>query len=135
MLVLFFQATRKRATIDEVRNYLQQKKFKEDLIDELVIMYKLHKDEFKQKAGTFAPAYLSYVNDVSWALHCNVGSSSLSKDGEISYKIQLTGDSSGFVERKDVVSEFTCSTEELQSLINRLKEVERSCRRVASNVV
>lgn len=133
--MLFFQATRKGATIEDLRNYLLQKNVKSDLVDELVITYKLHKDEFKQKALTFAPAYLPYVNDVSWSLHCDVGSSSISKPGGITFKIQLTGNSNELVEGKDVITEFVCNPEELQSLINRLKEIERSCRRVASSTV
>lgn len=108
---------------------------KSDLVDELAITYKLHKDEFKQKAVTFAPDCLPYVNDVSWSLQCDVGSSSLSKPGEISYKIQLEGTSSNLDGGKEVIAEFVCTPEELQSLINRLKEIERSCRRVVSNKV
>lgn len=126
--MLFFQATRKGATIEDVRNYLLGKSLKNELVDELVITYKLHKDEFKQKSLTFAPSFLPYVNDIAWTLNCDVGSSSLSKPGEINYKIQFLGSN-------EVVTEFVCNPEELQSLINKLKEIERSCRRVASNKI
>lgn len=135
VLLLFFQATRKGATIEEIRNYLLSKNIKSDLVEELIAVIKLHKEDFKQKAVKFAPAYLSYVNDVSWSLQCDVGSSSMSKPGEISYKIQLESSTTNVDGDKEVVAEFVCSPEELQSLINQLKEIERSCRKVATNKV
>ncbi|XP_063698832.1 COMM domain-containing protein 3 [Culicoides brevitarsis] len=133
VLVLFFQAVRKSASIEDVRSYLTGKSVKNELIDELVVTYKLHKDEFRQKSLTFAPNFLPYVNDVAWRLDCDVASSSLSKPGDINYKIQFLGTNSS--SKEEVVTEFTCNPEELQALINKLKEIERSCRRVASNKI
>lgn len=137
VLVLFFQATRKGASIDEFKNYLLAKQdFKSALVDELVITYKLHKEDFKQKALNFAPCSLPYINDVSWSLLCNVGSSLITRSGEITYKIQLEGKNHNSVDgQKEVLAEFICRPEELQALINRLKEIERSCRRVVANKI
>lgn len=81
---------------------------------------------------TFNTSYLPYVTDISWSLQCDVKSSSLSKAGEINYKIQLEGKEPGS-NTKSVVADFVCSVEELQSLINKLKEIERSCEKIASN--
>lgn len=109
-----------------MREYLTSKGVNKSTIDELATVYKFNREELQAKAMTFVPLTVPHITSVNWSLVCDIDSTGLSRPGELSYKIQLTGN--------DVLDElsFLCSPEELQAFINRLKEIERHCNRTAS---
>lgn len=68
------------------------------------------------------------VTDVAWKLQCDYKSSSSDEQSkkEIIYNINL-GNHNPKTGNRETVTEFECNPEELQSFINKLKEIERHC--------
>lgn len=130
VLACLFIATKFNASPDDLRSYLSSKNVKKEAIDELVSVYRLNRDELTAKAMTFAPVVVPHLTNVNWSLLCNVtNTGGLSEAGELTYKIQLDGVPST-IDGSSGMS-FLCSVEELQALINRLKEIERHCNKIA----
>ncbi|KAH8274178.1 hypothetical protein KR018_001178 [Drosophila ironensis] len=72
-----------------------------------------------------------HITDVQWRIVCDVKSSTAdSSTGTANFSINLGRFQPSSGERVTVV-EFVCNAEELQSLINRLKEIERHCNLMA----
>ncbi|XP_034489977.1 COMM domain-containing protein 3 [Drosophila innubila] len=72
-----------------------------------------------------------HITDVQWRIACDVKSStSSSSSGAPHFIINLGQYRQSSGERVTIV-EFMCNAEELQSLINRLKDIERHCNQVA----
>ncbi|XP_036318090.1 COMM domain-containing protein 3 [Rhagoletis pomonella] len=101
------------------------------VLEELARIYEEHRRELtlhQLHIGSDFP----HITDVQWRIMADVRSSTSDcSSGEVSFHVNLgrfhetTGD-------RETVVEFVCSTEEMQSLINKLKEIERHCEKVAS---
>ncbi|XP_016948760.1 COMM domain-containing protein 3 [Drosophila biarmipes] len=72
-----------------------------------------------------------HITDIQWRIVCDVKSSTSDcSTGVANFHINLGHFKTSSGERETIV-EFVCNAEELQSLINRLKEIERHCHQMA----
>lgn len=100
-------------------------------IEELSKAFEDNKKEFflqqLQIANTFP-----HITDVQWNIAADVKSSTSDcSSGELTFHINL-GNYQSHTGQRDTVVEFLCNTEELQSLLNKLREIERHCENIAN---
>lgn len=114
---------------EALKLYLDQNNIPNKIAFELINTFDVyHKDlvKFIQYNQKFtAPK----VTDIEWKLQCDYKSSSPADDQskrELIYSINL-GNHNHINNNRETVTEFECNPEELQSLINKLKEIERHC--------
>lgn len=133
ILACLFLASKKNISPEELRQSLIAIELKKDTVDELVTIFSLNKEELYAKSMSFAPSIIPHITNVKWSLLCDVDSTGVRKAGELTYKIQLNGVVPSI--QRDISTDLTflCSPEELQALVNRFKEIERHCYKIASN--
>ncbi|XP_017006134.2 COMM domain-containing protein 3 [Drosophila takahashii] len=99
-------------------------------IDELCRVYEDNRRELLLRQLQVGHSF-PHITDIQWRIVCDVKSSTSDcSSGVASFHINLGNFRPSSGERETIV-EFVCNAEELQSLINRLKEIERHCSQVA----
>ncbi|EDW65448.1 COMM domain-containing protein 3 [Drosophila virilis] len=99
-------------------------------IDELTRVYEDNRKDLVLRQLQLGHSF-PHITDVQWRIVCDVKSStSDSSSGAPHFNINLGQYRQSSGERVSIV-EFVCNAEELQSLINRLKDIERHCNQVA----
>ncbi|ALC48925.1 CG12106 [Drosophila busckii] len=100
-------------------------------IDELTRVYEDNHKDLVMRQLQLGHSF-PHITDVQWRIVCDAKSSTADcSSGEPHFIINLGQQRSSSGERQTIV-EFICNAEELHSLINRLKDIERHCRQVAS---
>ncbi|XP_058460862.1 COMM domain-containing protein 3-like [Malaya genurostris] len=113
----------------QLREILEEYIPNSDVIDKIVSKYILHRDIQNQKNAEFGIS-LPHVTDANWTLRSDLSSSSYSVSaGNLSFSIELESFEYKSNEKKPVVR-FTCTPEELQLFITKLKEIELNCDRL-----
>jgi hypothetical protein len=117
---------------EELGNYLAENQVKKETIDQLVEIYEQCKEEIKSRLACLSdPQNIPKLTNCTWELNYNVKSNS-STESDLEYKIdfqsfdQKTGS-------HQTISNFHCNPEELTFLINKLKDIERHCEKLALN--
>ncbi|XP_004523907.1 COMM domain-containing protein 3 [Ceratitis capitata] len=114
-----------------LRTYLEKNEVQPIILEELVTTYENHREELtirQLQLGSDFP----HITDVQWRIMADVRSSTSDcSSGELNFHVNLGryNESNG---ARETIVEFVCSTEELQLLINKLKEIERHCEKVAN---
>lgn len=99
-------------------------------IDELCKAYDVNWLELRIKNMTTGHS-LPHLSNVEWKLTCDIKSSQTDlNSGELNYNIHL-GRFKEKTGERETIAEFVCNVEELQSLINKLKDIERHCAKIA----
>ncbi|XP_055625018.1 COMM domain-containing protein 3 [Toxorhynchites rutilus septentrionalis] len=97
-----------------------------DVVDKIVSKYFIFKNVYTQRNAQFGIA-LPHVTDANWTLRSDLSSSSYSvSPGNLTFSIEL--ESFNYkTNLKEPAVRFTCTPEELQLLINKLKDIELNC--------
>lgn len=106
-------------------------------------IYEKYQSELSMKFSIIGGNAVPHVTDIKWRQLTTVKSSSInlnrrqgdSSDGELSFLINMgyftnaNSSSDNLHENEDrrTIAEFVCNTEEMQLLINKLKEIQRFC--------
>lgn len=108
-----------------MKDLLTKNKIHTTTVNQLIELYEKHKEGIIFKLTHYGTSHnLAKLTNVNWELTCDVGN-----EAELNYKINLqtfnhdTGD-------YDSITEFLCNPEELQSLVNQFKEIERHCEKI-----
>lgn len=99
-------------------------------VDELIKVYEANKTELRVKNLTTGIS-LPHMTNLEWKLTCDVKSSQTEYgSGELTYNIHL-GRYKDKTGERETIADFVCNVEELQSLIYKLKEIERQYERLS----
>lgn len=100
-------------------------------IEELVKAYDINNLELRIKNITVGHS-LPHLTNIEWTCDINVKSSQTNlNSGELNYNIHL-GRFKEKTGEREMIAEFVCNVEELQSLINKLKDIERHCTKIVN---
>ncbi|KAH8386927.1 hypothetical protein KR093_003547 [Drosophila rubida] len=130
VVTLYAVATKHGWDSSTLRQQLEAHGVHASALDELTRVYEDNRKELVLRQLQLGHNF-PHITDVQWRIVCDVKSSTSSHSSGAPHFIINLGQyrqSSG--ERVTIV-EFTCNAEELQSLINRLKDIERHCNQVA----
>lgn len=109
---------------ERLEEFLRKINISEEVVDELLRPYNNLFSKLKEKCEIYGYS-LPHLRDVNWALSYTVRDSS-----ELNYKINFGAFYAGTGTRA-TVADFNCNIEELQSLINKLKDIERHCDKIS----
>ncbi|XP_062550862.1 COMM domain-containing protein 3 [Armigeres subalbatus] len=110
----------------QLRQILEIYILESDIVDKIVSKYSLFRDTRAPQNAEYGIA-LPHVTDANWTLRSDLSSSSYSVSaGNLSFSIELETFNRE-TDEKDPVIRFTCTPEELQLFINKLKDVELNC--------
>ncbi|SPP88567.1 COMM domain-containing protein 3 [Drosophila guanche] len=130
VVTLYAVATKHAWDALTLRQQLEALALHSSAVDELTRVYEDNRKDLvlrQLQVGHNFP----HITDVQWRIACDVKSStSDSSTGVAQFCINLGRFKQSSGERITIV-EFVCNAEELQSLINRLKEIERHCNQTA----
>ncbi|XP_037550145.1 COMM domain-containing protein 3 [Nematolebias whitei] len=115
------EAVRQDADLSAMSSSLEELTFSAERIEIFCSSYRKHKKELERLLASIGrrPAQ---INDVSWRLQYNTKSAHLDKVNQPFYLISLNTENQGSSE--DV--SFTCTTEQLQDLVGKLKDAAKS---------
>lgn len=130
MLTLFFLAIKHDLDNQKLRALLEKHEVSSVIAEELISVYDRNKSQLRIKNITTG-LNLAHITNVEWKLTCDVKTSQIDTDsGGLLFRVNLgrfkeiTGD-------REAIIEFVCNVEEMQFLINRLKDIERHCEKIA----
>lgn len=107
--------------------FLDQNNIPISIVSELLNTYDTYSKDIYEFILRNEKPTATNVTDVAWKLQCDYKSSACNdKSKEIIYNINL-GNFNSETGNRETVTEFECNPEELQSFINKLKEIERHC--------
>ncbi|KAL9886569.1 COMM domain-containing protein 3 [Glossina fuscipes fuscipes] len=130
VITLFALATKHALDMLSLRQLLEDQQLSQVIIDELVRTYEEHRQDFVLRQLNLGH-YLPNITDVQWRIMADVKSSTSSQSsGEVGFHINLGCYHPHSGDRESIV-EFVCNTEEIHLLINKLKDVERQCEKLA----
>ncbi|XP_017113433.1 COMM domain-containing protein 3 [Drosophila elegans] len=113
-----------------LRQQLEQLGLDAGAVDELSRVYEDSRKELVLRQLQLGHSF-PHITDIQWRIVCDVKSSTSDcSTGVANFHINLGNFRPSSGERVTIV-EFVCNAEELQSLINRLKEIERHCNQMA----
>uniref|UniRef100_A0A1A9WIE5 COMM domain-containing protein 3 n=1 Tax=Glossina brevipalpis TaxID=37001 RepID=A0A1A9WIE5_9MUSC len=130
VITLFALATKHALDNLSLRQLLEDQQLSQVIIEELVRTYEEHRQDFVMRQLNLGH-YLPNITDVQWRIMADVKSSTSSQSsGEVGFHINLGYYHPHSGDRESVV-DFICNTEEVQLLINKLKDVERQYEKLA----
>lgn len=110
----------------QLRQLLETYIQKSDVVEKIVAKYSLFRDTYTPKNAEYGIA-LPHVTDANWTLRSDLSSSSHSVSaGNLSFSIELESFNRESNEKEPAIR-FTCTPEELQLFINKLKDIELNC--------
>ncbi|XP_055705448.1 COMM domain-containing protein 3 [Phlebotomus papatasi] len=115
---------------NELKYLLSLQKLGDSVSDKICREYEVSLPELKAKLSTYGHTE-PFITDVNWKMSCNIQSSSVNSNAELMYNISMEGmDYTSGGSRS--ITNFTCNTEELQSLIAKLKDIEKHCEKIGN---
>ncbi|XP_058977631.1 COMM domain-containing protein 3 isoform X2 [Musca domestica] len=124
---LFSLATKHCLSEFELRQLLEEIELSGVTIDELIKTYVDNKNSLILRHLQIGHSF-PHVTDLQWRIVADVKSSTAGKSsGEPGFYINMGRFNQNSDGERETVVEFVCNTEELQLLINKLKEIERHC--------
>lgn len=131
VLTLLFLAIKHDFDNQKLRSLLMKHEVSPVVIEDLINAYDRNKSQLRIKNITTGLS-LPHITNVEWKLTCDVKSSHVDGDsGGLLYRINL-GRYKEVSGERESITEFVCNVEELQLLINRLKDIERHCEKVVN---
>nr|XP_029735338.1 COMM domain-containing protein 3-like [Aedes albopictus] len=114
----------------QLRELLERYVLNVDVVERIVAKYSLFRDTYTPKNAEYGIA-LPHVTDANWTLRSDLSSSSYSVSaGNLSFSIELESFNRDRNEKEPAIR-FTCTPEELQLFINKLKDIELNCDKLA----
>ncbi|XP_023176420.1 COMM domain-containing protein 3 [Drosophila hydei] len=130
VVTLYAVATKHGWSSITLRQQLDALELNASAIDELTRVYEDNRKDLVLRQLQLGHNF-PHITDVQWRIVCDVKSSTSDcSSGAPHFNINLGHYRQSSGERVTVV-EFVCNAEELQSLVNRLKDIERHCNQVA----
>ncbi|KAH8276674.1 hypothetical protein KR044_008085, partial [Drosophila immigrans] len=131
VVTLYAVATKQAWDSAKLRQQLETHALHTSALDELTRVYEDNRKELVLRQLQLGHNF-PHITDVQWRIVCDAVKSSTSShsNGAAHFIINLGQYRQSSGERLTIV-EFMCNAEELQSLINRLKDIERHCNQVA----
>lgn len=115
----------------KLRSLLEKHGVSNVVAEELIGAYDRHKSQLRIKNITTGLS-LPHITNVAWKLTCDVKSSHIDGDaGGLLFRVNL-GRFKEISGEREAITEFVCNVEELQFLINRLKDMERHCEKIVN---
>ncbi|XP_037040886.1 COMM domain-containing protein 3 [Bradysia coprophila] len=130
VLTVIFLSIKHNYDSTKFRSLLESHNVSAMAVDELIKVYDTNKTELRVKNLTTGIS-LPHMTNVEWKLTCDVKSSQTEcGSGELTYNIHL-GRYKDKTGERETIADFVCNVEELQSLIYKLKEIERQYERLS----
>ncbi|XP_061387959.1 COMM domain-containing protein 3 [Musca vetustissima] len=124
---LFCLATKHCLSEFELRQMLEEIDLSGAIVEELVKTYVDNKKSLILRHLQIGHSF-PHVTDLQWRIVADVKSSTSDKSsGEPGFYINMGRYKQNSDGERETIVEFVCNTEELQLLINKLKEIERHC--------
>lgn len=116
----------------KLRSLLEKHEVSNIVAEELINVYDRNKSQLRIKNLTTG-LNLPHITNVEWKLTCDVKSSHIDSDsGGLLFRINL-GRFKEVTGERESITELVCNVEEMQFLINRLKDIERHCEKIIAN--
>ncbi|XP_013101218.1 COMM domain-containing protein 3 [Stomoxys calcitrans] len=117
-----------------LRQLLEEIELANSTIEELTKSYEDNKKSLILRHLQIGHSF-PHITDLQWRIVADVKSStSESSSGEPSFYINMGRFRQNSEGDRETIAEFVCNTEELQLLINKLKEVERHCEKLSNEL-
>lgn len=131
VLTLLFLAIKHDLDNQKLRALLEKHAVSNVVAEELIGVYDRHKSQLRIKNITTG-LNVAHITNVEWKLTCDVKSSHVDGDaGGLLFRVNL-GRFKEMSGEREAITEFMCNVEELQFLINRLKDIERHCEKIVN---
>lgn len=129
VLTLFFLAIKHNLDNQQMRALLEHHGLSPLVIEDLITAYDRNKSQLRIKNITTGLC-VPHITNIEWKLTCDVKSSHIDGDsGGLLYRISL-GRYKEVSGERESITDFVCNVEELQFLVNRLKDIERHCEKL-----
>lgn len=129
VLTLFFLAIKHDYDNQKLRALLEKHEVSAVVTEDIISAYDRNRAQLRIKNITTG-LNVAHITSVEWKLTCDVKSSHVDDDaGGLLYRISL-GRYREVSGEREAITEFVCNVEELQFLINRLKDIERHCEKM-----
>ncbi|TDG41124.1 hypothetical protein AWZ03_012451 [Drosophila navojoa] len=130
VVTLYSVATKHGWSSITLRQQLEALDLNASAVDELTRVYEDNRKDLVLRQLQLGHNF-PHITDVQWRIVCDVKSSTSDRSSGVPhFNINLGHYRQSSGERVTDV-EFVCNAEELQSLVNRLKDIERHCNQVA----
>nr|XP_020023045.1 COMM domain-containing protein 3 isoform X1 [Castor canadensis] len=124
--VYILEAGKHRADISTLSTYLEDCKFDRDRIELFCTEYQNNKNALEVLLGSIGRS-LPHITDVSWRLAYQIKTNQLHKMYRPTYLVTLNVENSDCRSHPDI--SFSCSMEQLQDLVGKLKDASKSLER------
>ncbi|KAM9304445.1 polycomb complex protein BMI-1 [Morus bassanus] len=122
------EAGKQKADISAISTCLEDCKLDKERIEQFCTEYQKNKDALEILLGSIGRSPL-HVTDVSWRLEYQIKSNQLHKTYQPSYLVTLNVENGDSGSHPDV--SFSCTMEQLQDLVGKLKDAAKSLERAA----
>ncbi|XP_028934187.1 COMM domain-containing protein 3 [Ornithorhynchus anatinus] len=120
------EAGKQKADKSTISTYLEDCKFERERIEEFWAEYQKNKDTLEVVLGSLGRSPL-HINDVSWRLEYQIKTNQLYKLYRPAYLVTLNVENTDSKPHPDI--SFSCSMEQLQDLVGKLKDAAKSLER------
>ncbi|XP_072710538.1 COMM domain-containing protein 3 [Mycteria americana] len=120
------EAGKQKADISAISTCLEDCKLDRERIEQFCTEYQKNKDALEILLGSIGRSPL-HITDVSWRLEYQIKSNQLHKTYQPSYLVTLNVENSDSGSHPDV--SFSCTMEQLQDLVGKLKDAAKSLER------
>ncbi|XP_030799889.1 uncharacterized protein LOC115901394 [Camarhynchus parvulus] len=124
------EAGKQKADISAISTCLEDCKLDKERIEQFCTEYQKNKDALEILLGSIGRSPL-HITDVSWRLEYQIKNNQLHKTYQPSYLVTLNVESSDSGSHPDV--SFSCTMEQLQDLVGKLKDAAKSLERPAES--
>ncbi|NWU28828.1 COMD3 protein, partial [Dyaphorophyia castanea] len=120
------EAGKQKADISAISTCLEDCKLDKERIEQFCTEYQKNKDALEILLGSIGRSPL-HITDVSWRLEYQIKNNQLHKTYQPSYLVTLNVENSDSGSHPDV--SFSCTMEQLQDLVGKLKDAAKSLER------
>ncbi|XP_063032257.1 uncharacterized protein LOC134429097 [Melospiza melodia melodia] len=124
------EAGKQKADISAISTCLEDCKLDKERIEQFCTEYQKNKDALEILLGSIGRSPL-HITDVSWRLEYQIKNNQLHKTYQPSYLVTLNVENSDSGSHPDV--SFSCTMEQLQDLVGKLKDAAKSLERPAES--
>ena len=123
---LFVESTRSNSEESLVVSLLEECRWTADRVETLVNLLKVHRRDLQVVLGRLDHTH-PHIVDADWKLDAHFKNNHLDRLNKSSYLISLKTEESG----KEGKVNFSCTTEQLQDLVSKLKDATKSLEKIA----
>ncbi|KAK2165318.1 hypothetical protein LSH36_52g08013 [Paralvinella palmiformis] len=123
-ITFLLEATKLDRDGTSLRHFLEELHFSEERLDKIIHVFEENKTNIRHVLASISSTY-PHITDVRWRVEYYIKNNQLHKIGQPQYQIQLQTQKSGDGD----VFQFSCSQEQLQDMVGKLKEACKSLER------